>query len=144
MLWEEDKKAPEYVVPEDVVDICYKLDCKMIPTTHATELREALYEALPWLQDELYVSSQVSPEFIRIELTERDPIAAFGGRTRGRGRGRGRRLSLRIEAQGAAAGGDAHREGGEQGPGGRGEEGGERDGLARRVGVHGGRVRDPL
>lgn len=52
MLWEEDKKAPDYVVPEDVVDICYKLDCKMIPTTHAWELREALYEALPWLEQE--------------------------------------------------------------------------------------------
>lgn len=31
---------------------------------------------LPWLQEELDVSSQISPEFIRIELTERDPVAA--------------------------------------------------------------------
>lgn len=51
MLWDEEKK-PEYTVPDDVVDLIYKINCKQIPTTHAFELAEALYEVLPWLKDE--------------------------------------------------------------------------------------------
>ena len=51
MLWDEEKKA-EYVVPDDVIDLIYKINCKQIPTTHAHELAEALYKALPWLRDE--------------------------------------------------------------------------------------------
>ena len=52
MLWEEDPKEQEYEVPDDVVDISFKLNCKMIPTTHAWPLQQALYKALPWLKDE--------------------------------------------------------------------------------------------
>ncbi len=52
MLWDEDTKKQEYVVPDDVVDITYKVISKMIPTTHAWALRESLYQALPWLVDE--------------------------------------------------------------------------------------------
>jgi CRISPR-associated protein Cas6 len=51
MLWDEEKKS-EYTVPDDVVDLVYKINCKQIPTTHAFELAEALYAALPWLKDE--------------------------------------------------------------------------------------------
>jgi CRISPR-associated protein Cas6 len=51
MLWEEEKKA-EYTVPDDVVDLFYRINCKQIPTTHAFELAESLYAALPWLKDE--------------------------------------------------------------------------------------------
>jgi len=52
MLWEEEKKIAEYVVPEDVVHVNFKVICKMIPTTHAWELQQSLYQALPWLQHE--------------------------------------------------------------------------------------------
>lgn len=52
MLWEDDTKKVDYVVPEDVVDITYRVICKMIPTTHAWALKEALYKALPWLEAE--------------------------------------------------------------------------------------------
>ncbi len=52
MLWEEDPRLQDYVVPEDVVDISFKLNCKMLPTTHAWPLQQALYRALPWLPDE--------------------------------------------------------------------------------------------
>lgn len=51
MLWDEETK-PEYTVSDDVVDLFYKINCKQIPTMHAFELAEALYEALPWLKDE--------------------------------------------------------------------------------------------
>jgi len=51
MLWDEETKA-EYTVADDVVDLFYKISCKQIPTTHAFELAEALYAALPWLKDE--------------------------------------------------------------------------------------------
>ena len=52
MLWDETPKKQEYVVPENVVDVSYRLSCKMVPTTHAWALREALYSALPWLEAE--------------------------------------------------------------------------------------------
>jgi CRISPR-associated protein Cas6 len=51
MLWDEEKKS-EYIVPDNVVDLVYKINCKQIPTTHAFELAEALYAALPWIKDE--------------------------------------------------------------------------------------------
>lgn len=51
MFWDEEQK-PEYEVPDDVVDLVYGIKCKQIPTTHAFELAEALYEALPWIKDE--------------------------------------------------------------------------------------------
>ena len=52
MLWDESQKKAEFVVPDDVVDLVYKIKYKQIPTTHAFELAEALYDALPWLKDE--------------------------------------------------------------------------------------------
>lgn len=52
MLWDENEKKTEYVVPDNVVDLFYKIDCKQIPTMHAWELSQALLEALPWLDDE--------------------------------------------------------------------------------------------
>lgn len=51
MLWDENAKKSEYVIPDDVVDLVYKINCKQIPTMHAFELAEALYEALPWIKD---------------------------------------------------------------------------------------------
>ena len=50
MLWEDDdKQKNEFVVPDDVVDLSFKIRCKQIPTTHALELAEALYKVLPWI-----------------------------------------------------------------------------------------------
>ena len=51
MLWDEERKT-EFVLSDNVVDLVYKINCKQIPTTHAYELAEALYAALPWLKDE--------------------------------------------------------------------------------------------
>jgi len=53
MLWQDDNKhSNEYVVPDDIVDISYSIDCKQVPTTHAWELSRALYKVLPWLEQE--------------------------------------------------------------------------------------------
>lgn len=53
MLWEdEDKQKKEDIVPDDVVDLCFKINCRQIPTMHAFELAQALYQALPWLEAE--------------------------------------------------------------------------------------------
>jgi CRISPR-associated protein Cas6 len=53
MHWEDDsKRRDEFVVPDDVVDVSFKLICRQLPTTHAWELAQALYQALPWLKEE--------------------------------------------------------------------------------------------
>ena len=52
MLWEEDKEPAEFVTPDNVVDLSFKIECKQVPTTHAWALQQALYAALPWLSDE--------------------------------------------------------------------------------------------
>jgi CRISPR-associated protein Cas6 len=53
MHWEDDsKRQNEFIVPDDVVDVSFKLICRQLPTTHAWELAQALYSALPWLKDE--------------------------------------------------------------------------------------------
>jgi CRISPR-associated protein Cas6 len=53
MFWNDDKdKKPEFVVPDDVVDLAYKIGCPTIPLDHAHALSAALLDALPWLADE--------------------------------------------------------------------------------------------
>jgi CRISPR-associated protein Cas6 len=53
VLWEdEDKQKKEDLVPDDVVDLSFRINCRQIPTTHAYELAQALYQVLPWIEDE--------------------------------------------------------------------------------------------
>ena len=53
MLWEdEDKQKKVDIVADDVVDLCFKISCRQIPTMHAYELAQALYQVLPWLESE--------------------------------------------------------------------------------------------
>jgi len=53
MHWEDDsKRQNEFIVPDDVVDISFRVICRQLPTTHAYELAQALYRALPWLEAE--------------------------------------------------------------------------------------------
>lgn len=55
MFWQEDDKKDDISSPSKVVDLQYKIDCKQIPTCHAWELSQALYQALPWIEDEAEV-----------------------------------------------------------------------------------------
>ena len=53
MLWEDDdKQKDEFVVPDDVVDLSFRIKCRQIPTMHALELAEALYKVLPWIAED--------------------------------------------------------------------------------------------
>ena len=55
MFWNEDKdKQPEFVIPDDVVDIAYRIGCPTIPLDHAHTLSSAIRARLPWLDDEEY------------------------------------------------------------------------------------------
>jgi CRISPR-associated protein Cas6 len=55
MFWQEDDKKDDISTSEKVVDLHYRIDCKQIPTCHAWELSQALYQALPWIKDEAEV-----------------------------------------------------------------------------------------
>jgi CRISPR-associated protein Cas6 len=56
VLWEDDdKKKDEFQVPDNVVDLCFKINCKQIPTMHAWELSQAMFQALPWLEQDAEV-----------------------------------------------------------------------------------------
>ena len=52
MFWQDDDKKDTVTTSDKVVDLCYRIDCKQIPTSHAWELSQALYQALPWIKDE--------------------------------------------------------------------------------------------
>lgn len=53
MYWHDENDNPEtYQVPEDVVDIAFRLDCRTLLLDHAQALSTALHTALPWIVDE--------------------------------------------------------------------------------------------
>jgi CRISPR-associated protein Cas6 len=52
MYWTEDADKTEiYQVPEDVLDLSFRIDCKCLPNDHAWLLSQTLQQALPWLSD---------------------------------------------------------------------------------------------
>jgi len=53
VFWsEESDSKKEFVVPDDVVDMAFKLECKTLPLDHAQALAVAIQTALPWFNDE--------------------------------------------------------------------------------------------
>jgi len=49
VFWSEDNDSKkEFVVPDDVVDVSYKLECRTLPLDHAQALADAIQSALPW------------------------------------------------------------------------------------------------
>jgi len=52
MFWEENKSDKPYQVPDDIVDLVYKINCKCLPLEHAKSLSMAIHKALPWIADE--------------------------------------------------------------------------------------------
>jgi CRISPR-associated protein Cas6 len=55
MFWNDEKeKQPEFVIPDDVVDLAFRIGCPTLPLDHAHALSRALLEILPWLEDEEY------------------------------------------------------------------------------------------
>ena len=52
MFWSEEKEKKEFKVPDNVVDLVFKLDCKMLPVEHAHSLSQAIHSVLDWIIDE--------------------------------------------------------------------------------------------
>ncbi len=54
MFWNEEESKEEFKVSDDVVDLVFKLDCKMLPLEHAYALSQAIQSVLDWIEtDEL-------------------------------------------------------------------------------------------
>jgi CRISPR-associated protein Cas6 len=52
MFWQETEKTDPFRVPEDIVDLSFKLSGRQIPVDHALALSRAVQQALPWFADE--------------------------------------------------------------------------------------------
>ena len=53
MFWNEDKQEDKgYQIPDDIVDLSFAIQCKMLPLDHAYALSQALQIALPWIADD--------------------------------------------------------------------------------------------
>lgn len=52
-MWQEEQDdSDQFTVPDDVLDVQFNIDCKILPVDHAQPLSSALLAALPWLADE--------------------------------------------------------------------------------------------
>ncbi len=53
MFWQdqEDEKQ-QFVVPDNIVDLSFKVQCKQLPLDHAHALSQTIQQALPWLDEE--------------------------------------------------------------------------------------------
>ena len=53
MYWNDDTdKKAGFAVPDDVVDVAFRIGCPTLPLDHAHSLSTALLKALPWLEEE--------------------------------------------------------------------------------------------
>lgn len=53
MYWQEDEdKGEEFEVPDDVLDLLFKIDCKTLPLDHGYTLSEQILYHLPWMKHE--------------------------------------------------------------------------------------------
>jgi CRISPR-associated protein Cas6 len=53
MFWNDEKqKQPEFVIPDDVIDLAFRVACPTLPLDHAHALSSQLLKILPWLEDE--------------------------------------------------------------------------------------------
>ena len=60
MYWKDRKQETAYQVPDDVVDLSFRLNCRDLPLDHAYAMRDALERALPWLADEPLVAAYIA------------------------------------------------------------------------------------
>lgn len=49
MYWQEKSEEKSFDVTDDVVDLCFKMECKSLPLDHAWALSSAVTQAAPWL-----------------------------------------------------------------------------------------------
>ena len=51
-FWEEDEKEQTITIPDDVVDLSFRIHCKALPVDHGWALSQAVLQQLPWLSKE--------------------------------------------------------------------------------------------
>jgi len=80
VVWIEEVAERDYVVPDDIVDLAYSIDCRSVPLEHAHTLSQAIIEVLPWLADEALASihqihgAESGNGWIRPEGTENEVL----------------------------------------------------------------------
>ncbi len=52
MYWQEDTDPEQFVVPDDIIDLSFKIDCPVIPVDHAWIVYEAFSAHIPWIRGE--------------------------------------------------------------------------------------------
>jgi len=52
MFWNEADADKPYQVPDDIVDLAFKINCKCLPLEHTRQLSKAIHDALPWIAEE--------------------------------------------------------------------------------------------
>jgi CRISPR-associated protein Cas6 len=52
MYWQDEKEEESVPIPEDVVDLTFRIRCASLPVDHAYALYEALAPLIPWLAHE--------------------------------------------------------------------------------------------
>jgi len=56
MFWQEKPEEKSFEASDEVVDLCFKLECKTLPLDHAWSLSAALTDAAPWLRNTAYTA----------------------------------------------------------------------------------------
>ncbi|MCB1858178.1 MAG: type I-MYXAN CRISPR-associated protein Cas6/Cmx6 [Gammaproteobacteria bacterium] len=52
MYWEEDDNEEQFLVPDDVMDLLFQIDCPALPVDHAWPLSREIQQVLPWFEEE--------------------------------------------------------------------------------------------
>ncbi|MDH3673474.1 MAG: type I-MYXAN CRISPR-associated protein Cas6/Cmx6 [Gammaproteobacteria bacterium] len=51
MYWQEDSDKKAYIVPDDIVDLAFRISCRCLPLDHAYALSQVVLRALPWIEE---------------------------------------------------------------------------------------------
>lgn len=52
MLWQEKSDDSNFVVPDNILDLSFRITCRELPVDHAWQLYSAILQHLPWLDHE--------------------------------------------------------------------------------------------
>ena len=55
MYWNDNANQAEYKVPDDIVDVNFKIKCTHLPLDHAHDLSSAIIAELPWVAEDQQV-----------------------------------------------------------------------------------------
>jgi CRISPR-associated protein Cas6 len=50
--WQDEEDEEQFVVPDNVVDLIFKIKCPTLPVDHAWSLSDAIHGELPWFPEE--------------------------------------------------------------------------------------------